>query len=364
VWREYGGEASLHFVPRPTWASTMCFSRLLILAPMKARSRHGRRAAGITGLAVLVLAVFLGSAGVAYAAAPFSGTPYDGPSVGGAYTVDLTPGCSDPNMGSYCTGDSGAYTAPTSLSIELDTHHRAGSSCLTKGYAFNPATIKPDGSFSTTAAFSTASPQLTFTVSGKFVSAGRVHGTVVGNHGCGTSSFTISIHPAPLISSAPCQLLTDVHAARTIAGGLAAENYTRQDSFSPQGGECSLLLGRSGAALQFIVGSTQAQLGSGRLAQDGEPYQHHQGVPGLGPGATLYVDYVYSKTIVKNGQVVPGKPTSAVLSFEVDFRRGGTWASISIPGYKGKCECFPASQFAAQKNHLLAVARAVRPLLH
>ena len=268
-------------------------------------------------------------------------------------------------MGSYCLDTTFAYTPPTSLAIELDTHHHAGSGCVSKGYGFNPTTITPDGSFSTTADFTTGSSPLTFKISGRFVSAGTVHGTIVGNHGCGTSSFTLSLHPRPLISSAPCQMLTDVHAVRTIAGGVSSRNYPSQDSFSPQGGECSLLLGRIGSALQFIVASTQAQLGSGRLAQDGEPFQHHQAVAGVGPGATLFVDFVYTKTIVdKNGQVVPGKPTSAVREFEFDFRRAGVWASLNVPGYEGTCECFSAAQAAALERHALTAARKLRPLLH
>jgi hypothetical protein len=160
-------------------------------------------------------------------------------------------------------------------------------------------------------------------------------------------------------------MLTDVHAVRTIAGGVSSRNYASQDSFSPQGGECSLLLGRVGSALQFIVASSQAQLGSGRLAQDGEPFQHHQAVAGLGPGATLYVDFVYTKTVVdKSGQVVPGKPTSAVREFEYDFCRADVWASLSVPGYEGTCECSSAAQAAALERHALTAARELRALLH
>ena len=307
----------------------------------------------------------VGSAGNAYGAAPFANTAYDGTSAGGGYTVDLTPGCSDPNMGTYCLGANQDYTAPTSLSIELDTHHRAGSQCVSKAYGFDPATIKPDGSFTTTAVFSNGSPPLTFTISGKFVTAARVHGTVVGNYGCGTSSFTISLKPAPLISQAPCQMLTDVHAVAIIAGGTRASNFVSQDSFSPQGGECSLLLGRYELALQFIVATTTDQLGSGRLAQDGEAYVDHKPLGGLGPGATLYVDPLFSKTVVKkNGTVVAGKPTSSTRTFEIDFRLGKVWASLSLPGYQSKCECFSPAQFAAAKGHAIAVAKKLRQLLH
>ena len=317
-----------------------------------------------SGVAVFVLAIFVGSVGPAYAAAPFSTTPYDGASAGSRYTVDLTPGCSDPNMGRYCTGTAGAYVPPTSLSIQLYTHHRAGSQCASKGYAFNPATISAGGSFSTKASFSTGSPPLTFTVSGTFVSASRVHGTIVGNYGCGTSSFTINLHPRPLISTAPCQMMTDVHAAKTIFGGQPVAYINTQDSFSPQGGECSLEVGRGTGGLQFIVAGTPAQLGSGIAAQDGRAFQVHQALPGLGAGATLYFNHKYSPTKVVKGTVVPGKPTAAILDFEVDFRLSGAWASISVSRFGTGCECFEPSQFAVEKRHLLAAARALRPLLH
>ncbi len=314
---------------------------------------------------MFLLAILVGSAATAYAGSPLAMTSFSGPSAGGRYTVDLTPGCSDPNMGTYCTGNTGAYVGPTSLSIELYTHHRAGSECTSKGYAFDPTTLGPGGSFSTKAYFSNGSPQLAFTVSGTFVSASRVHGTVVGNYGCGTSSFTITLHPAPLIATAPCAMVTAVHGMRTIAGGTLAENETRSDSFTPQGGECSMLIGRYEEGFEFIVSSSPAALESGQLAQDGEPYQHHQGVPGLGPGATLYVNNVYTKTVVKkNGQVVQGKPTAAVRNFELDFRRDGVLASISLAAKATGCECFEPSQFAVAKRHLLAVAKNLRPLLH
>jgi hypothetical protein len=94
------------------------------------------------------------------------------------------------------------------------------------------------------------------------------------------------------------------------------------------------------------------------------PSKDHQPLAGLGPGATLYLDHLYSPTKVVKGQVVPGKPTSAVRSFEVDFRLSGVWASISVARFGTGCECFEPSQFAAQKRRVLAAARKLRPLLH
>ena len=308
---------------------------------------------------ITVLAIVLGSAGSAIAAAPFSQTAYDGSSAGGRYTVDLTPSCSDPTMGGYCWNTTTqAYAPPAYLSIQLYTHHRAGSQCASKGYAFDAATLGADGSFSTKAYFSNGSPQLSFTVSGRFVSAGRVHGTVIGNYGCGTSSFTISLHPAPLISTAPCEMLSKAHAVKTIVGGVLARADETSDSFSPQGGECAVLLGRDATAMRFVVASSAAGLTSNPSVTSGQSFQHRKSLSGLGLGASLY----FNLGKIEHGAYAAS--TTDVSWFEVDFHLAHVWASINVPNYANRCGCWPPAAFAAQERHVLAAARAVRLLLH
>ncbi len=317
------------------------------------RERRLRAAA----IAAFALALALGSVGGAAAAAPFSGVGYDGSSAGGRYTVDLTPACSDPTMGSYCWDTTTrAYASPSYVSVQLYTHHRAGSQCASKGYAFDAASIGADGAFSTQAYFSNGSPQLSFTVSGRFVSAGTVHGTVVGNYGCGTSSFTITLHPAPLIPAAPCQMLAEAHAVKTIVGNVAAEPDISSDSFSPQGGECAVLLGRDMTAMRFIVAPTAGGLSSNPSSTSGQTFQHRKPLSGLGQGAALYYNL---------GKIVHGAfaaSTSDVSVFEVDFRFRHVWASINVPNYGNACGCWPPAAFAAQERHVIAAAKALRPL--
>ena len=99
-------------------------------------------------------------------------------------------------------------------------------------------------------------PQLTFTVSGTFTSLTTVHGTITGNYGCGTDSFSISVHPRPVISTDPCNLLTKVHAVRTIGEGQPASNDIGEDKFDTSGGECFLEIGRGPAWPTSVTSSS------------------------------------------------------------------------------------------------------------
>jgi hypothetical protein len=311
---------------------------------------------------VIPVVAFLTWSGTAYAGAPFPQTAYDGATAHGNYTVDLTPGCADPNSGAYCTGTGGMYAPPTSLSIEVDTHPRPGTRCKADDYAFDPTTLKPNGAFSATAAFSSGSPQLTFTVTGTFLTAGTVHGTVTGNFGCGTDSFTISLKPLPLIATAPCAMLLAVHAARVVGAGQPATFSDSANSFTPQGGQCGVTIGLETAAtgitnlstMRFIVASSPSELGSGVALQYGSPFQHHVPLKALGAGGSLYYNSLYVK----------GKPTSSVQFFEVDFRHGAVWASLERQPSEAGCECFHPAGFASQEHQVIAVAKALEPLLH
>jgi hypothetical protein len=310
-----------------------------------------------TGFALVVaLTVVLVPATAAYAGDALPATPYDGASLHGRYTVDLTATCSDPNE-TYCTNAKG-YVPPTSLSIDLYTHPRPGSGCKADGYEFDLTTISPNGSFSATEHYS-GSPQLTFTVGGTFLSVGSVHGTITGNDGCGTDSFTINLHPAPLISTPPCEMLTKVHAQRTIEGALAVSSGSA--TFDAAGGTCELYFGSydSGGDLEFIVAATAAQAGYSFGDQEG-PWAHQRPLAGLGAGATLYYD---------NAEGINGKPDASVLYFEVEFHRSGVWASLTnSAGSNGHClsgsvHCFSPAGFAAREGQVVAAAKALLPLL-
>jgi hypothetical protein len=310
-----------------------------------------KRAILAGGSLVFVFAAVLTPTGTAYAGPPLEATSYQGTTAHGRYTVDMNTG------GTY-----GGYTPPDEVGIVLTTHPQPGTGCAAKGYAFDSTTLAANGSFSTTAYFSDASPQLTFTVSGTFVSASSVHGTVSGNYGCGTDSFTINLHPAPLISTSPCALLADVHTVRVIGGGLGGYYGGDNSTFTTQGGRCDVEFGRDASDLSFFVASSPAGLGSALLAQDGGSYQHQKPLTGLGTGATLYWNNHYTPPIVR-GKSVPSKPTSSVEYFEVNFRRSNVWASLSRATFGG-CECFSPAGFAVQVRHIVALAAALRPLLH
>jgi hypothetical protein len=302
-----------------------------------------RRAMLASGSLAFVLATVLTSAGTAYAGAPFEDMVYQGPTAHGRYTVELTT-----------SGSSGGEVAPAYVGIVLDTHRQPGTGCATMGYAFDSVKLEPDGSFSTTAYFSDASPQLTFTVKGTFVSVGTVRGTVAGNYGCGTDSFTIDLHPAPLISTSPCALLAHAHAVRTIGGGLSGSYDYDSSTFTPQGGDCVVYFDNEASVLSFEVASSPHEI---------TVFQHHKSLPGLGRGATLYYNNSFGKAKIVHGKYVPGKPTTLVADFEVKFRRSNVWASLSRASHTG-CECFSPTAFAVQERRVLALAHALRPLLH
>jgi hypothetical protein len=306
-----------------------------------------------------MLAAVLVPATAAYAGSALSGTAYDGTSLHGRYTVDLTPSCSDPDE-TYCP-------PPTVLSIDLYTHPQPGSGCKASGYEFDPATISPDGSFSTTSAFSSGSPQLTFTVRGTFLSVGSVHGTITGNHGCGTDPFTINLRPAPLISTPPCVMLAEVPIKR-IMGAVSAA-VAGAPAFDAAGGTCTVAFGPfphqlgvdgAGGELDFIVAASAGGAGSNT---DGA-WQGQRPVAGLGAGATLYYDYLgYNYNTDKHG--------TSILLFEVEFHRSGVWASLTDSPGQGQCTgpspdkvpCFFPAAFAAHESHVLEVAKALRSLL-
>ena len=145
-----------------------------------------RRAVLASGPLVLVLASVDTSARTAYAGAPLRGYELPGrhrvrPVHGGPHYIGTPSG-----------GDPLPY-----VGVVLYTHPQPGTGCAAKGYSFDDATLGVGGPFSTTAYFSDVSRQLTFTVTGTFASAGSVHGTVSGNYGCGTNSFSINLRPAP-----------------------------------------------------------------------------------------------------------------------------------------------------------------------
>jgi hypothetical protein len=304
----------------------------------------------------------------AYAGVPFAQTAYTGPTAHGRYTVELTPECSDPNMGSYCeismesTKNPGLHTPPTELYVILTTHPAGGTKCKASGYEFDATALSAGGAFSTTAYFSSGSPQLTFTVKGTFLTAGVVRGTVTGNFGCGTDSFTIALKPQPILSTDPCVLLADVHAARYVAPGQPISYASPNNSFNAQGGRCQATIGKETAGtglsnisgLQLYVAANPAGLESGQASQDGEPYTHHVPLPGLGAGASLYY----------NNHYVNGKATSSIGAIEIDFRHGALWASIGRTPTYGHCECFSPAGFVGQKNGLFHIAKALQPLLH
>ena len=302
---------------------------------------------------VLALAAVLVPATAAYAASPSPATEYDGASLGGRYTVDLS------------TGDLGFNAQheelpPTSLSVDLYTHPRPGSGCKPSGYEFDPATIKPDGSFSATGQFSSTSPQLTFTVQGTFLSLVSVHGTITGNLGCGTDSFTINLHTAPLIKTAPCALLAEAHASRTIMGGLAVSEI--EGTFAATGGYCFLEFGPNGIAgftgggYSFIVANS-AGAANVTIGEEVQTWASQRPVAGLGTGATLYYNNYYAA----------GKLTKSVSSFEVEFHRSGVWASLTpLPSpaeHPGACRCFSAAGFAVRVAHVVQAAKALLSVL-
>jgi hypothetical protein len=312
------------------------------------------------GIALVVaLAAVLVPATAAYAGSAFAGTAYDGTSLHGRYTVDLTPGCP-------CFNDQHQEVPPSSLSVDLYTHPKPGSGCKATGYEFDPATISPDGSFSATGSFSSTSPQLTFTVQGTFLSLDSVHGTITGNYGCGTDSFTINLRPAPLILTAPCVMLTEVHAPMTITGGLAVSSAN--GTFDAAGGTCDLSFGPysdagfTGGQLWFIVGDTAGAADyMTEIGGSGEgvaaSWQHQKPVAGLGPGAPVYYD----------SEIFDGKLTTSIGRFEVEFHRSGVWASLyntpSAAENQHSCGCFSPAGFAIREGHVVKAAKALRSLL-
>ena len=150
---------------------------------------------------------------------------------------------------------------------------------------------------------------------------------------------------------------------KTVGGGLTGSYGDNNSSFTPEGGRCDVYFGQDVSDLELFVAPSPAGLASGLLAQDGGTFQHHKSLPGLGTGATLYYNNKYTAEKIVHGQVVPGKPTSSVAFFEVNFRRSNVWASLSRASFRG-CECFSPAGFAVQERHVLALAAELRPLLH
>lgn len=331
---------------------------------MNTRRRPLRCTATGIALVVALTAVLVPATG-AYAGSPIPGTAYDGASLHGRYTVDLTatcPGVAAASLGTgVCYDDHGPKMPMMTLSLDLYTHPQPGSGCKASGYEFEPTTVKPDGSFSATGQFSSTSPQLTFTVQGTFLSLVSVHGTITGNLGCGTDSFTINLHTTPLIPTAPCALLIEVHAPRTIMGGLAVSED--EGTFTATGGYCYLLFGHIGNAgaigggFSFIVASSVGGANV-TIGEEVQTWAHQRPLAGLGTGATLYYNNYYNAA---------NKQTGSVTSFEVEFHRSGVWASLTpIPppiAHPGACSCFSAAGFAVREAHVVQAAKALLSVL-
>ena len=148
---------------------------------------RGLRSIGILGLGVLLICVSAASA-----ASPVDNGTFSGPTAHHKYTVGITAVC---YTKTYEPRD---CARPTNVSVNLTPTPRKGSKCPDAGVAFTDVTLTPfkisaNGSFTGTGEFSTGKPQLTFTVSGRFVTRRLVEGVVRGNSGCGNDNYKIKV---------------------------------------------------------------------------------------------------------------------------------------------------------------------------
>jgi hypothetical protein len=148
-----------------------------------------------------ILVAVLTAAAVALAAGSFKvklGTAFQGSSVHKHYAI---------SVGAKCSVKKCSSANSVLVTITAGNRHAINSPCLFAGYALPLAKIA-NAKFKTNETFAEPKGPITFTVTGKFTSATKVTGTIVGSKSCGgTDTFTMKGHvvktPAPVGATGP-----------------------------------------------------------------------------------------------------------------------------------------------------------------
>jgi DNA-binding beta-propeller fold protein YncE len=179
----------------------------------RARAAHmglGRRrrlATTVLALSTLLLVPFVTLSTTVAGATTATPETFTGATALGRYIVDLV------------------VKSSTTISIDITTPDVSHSKCPYGDYQFDTSSLK-NGAFSATGAFSSGSPQLTFTVRGTLLSAFTARGTVTGNYGCGADSFDITRPLVLSLSTSPVATAMDPGLQMIYAVGTGpAPNY-------------------------------------------------------------------------------------------------------------------------------------------
>jgi len=279
---------------------------------------NARLRSAVVGLVTFFLISSIALAGSVGAAVPIHPETFTGPSAHGRYIVSLD------------------VQSPTDFAVAITTPDKPHAKCPYGSYQFNntPGILKKSGSFSVSGYFTTEPPQLKFTVTGTFTTPRSVHGTVTGNHGCGTDTFTITI-PPPAALASPCSLLAKAGAGAFFGG----KKPQVEQSYSPLSGTgyCHESLPSGTPRIDLYIEPSSADLNA-------RPFVAPTRLAGLGSGATL-------------DEFAAG---SSEYEIQIFFHRPQTWVYLQFV-YTSPTGTAAAER--AAESHLTAVARKIYPVL-